>query len=118
MDRPVFTGTFRDGIRVTTGPSCGHPAHWHAPPYEYAAQTGGRTMSSQSLIDVLINGETRSVPAQATVSVLVREMGFDPADAKGMAVAVNDTVAPKGTWDAHAIRSGDRIEVIAAQQGG
>ena len=75
-------------------------------------------MSSESLIDVLINGETHSVPARATVSVLVREMGFDPADAKGMAVAVNDTVAPKGTWDHHAIRSGDRIEVIAAQQGG
>lgn len=75
-------------------------------------------MSSESLIDVFINGKTHSVPAQATVSVLVREMGFDPADAKGMAVAVNDTVAPKGTWDRHAIRSGDRIEVIAAQQGG
>ena len=75
-------------------------------------------MSSESLIDVLINGKMHSVPAQATVSVLVRDMGFDPAEAKGMAVAVNDTVAPKGTWDDHAIRSGDRIEVIAAQQGG
>ena len=55
-------------------------------------------MSSQSPIDVLVNGKMHSVPAQATVSVLVRDMGFDPADAKGMAVAVNDTVAPKGTW--------------------
>lgn len=75
-------------------------------------------MSSESLIDVSINGKTHSVPAQATVSVLMREMGFDPTRAKGIAVAVNDTVAPKGTWDSRAVRFGDRIEVIAAQQGG
>ncbi len=75
-------------------------------------------MDSETRIDVSINGETHSVPAQATVSALVREMGFDPARAKGIAVAVNDTVAPKGTWDSHAVRFGDRIEVIAAQQGG
>ena len=75
-------------------------------------------MASKSHIDVSVNGKKHSVPAQATVSVLMRTMGFDPAEAKGVAVAVNDTVAPKGTWDRHAIRLGDRIEVIAAQQGG
>ena len=75
-------------------------------------------MASETRIDVSINGKNHSVPAQATVSALVREMGFDPARAKGVAVAVNDTVAPKGTWDRHAIRRGDRIEVISAQQGG
>ncbi|MEJ2719938.1 MAG: sulfur carrier protein ThiS [bacterium] len=38
--------------------------------------------------------------------------------AKGLAVAVNGAVVPKGRWTDTALEAGDSIEVIHAVQGG
>ncbi len=37
---------------------------------------------------------------------------------KGIAVALNEAVIPKGKWGEQAVQSGDSIEVITAIQGG
>jgi sulfur carrier protein len=66
-------------------------------------------------MDVTVNGEARLVPAGTTVDSLVDEIG---CGRKGTAVAVNEEVVPRSTWASVEIRPGDRIEVLAAKQGG
>lgn len=36
----------------------------------------------------------------------------------GVAVALNETVVPRGLWGATTVRPGDRVEVVTAVQGG
>jgi sulfur carrier protein len=67
-------------------------------------------------ISIRVNDEPRTLPAPATVADLVRELGL--VERKGMAVAVNNTVAPRATWPAHTLADGDRVLVIRASQGG
>lgn len=67
---------------------------------------------------ILVNGEGRDVPAGGGLGDLLREMLIDPASARGIAVAVNEEVVPKQTWEEVRLRQGDRVEVITARQGG
>jgi len=39
-------------------------------------------------------------------------------DLRGLAVAVNDTVIPRTTWDAFQLKENDTITIIHATQGG
>lgn len=66
-------------------------------------------------MNLLVNGEPTTVPDDATVAQLVAALG---RDGKGLAVAVNEAVVPRSTWSAHALAPGDRVEVLAAAQGG
>lgn len=67
---------------------------------------------------ISVNGETRGVEADTSVAGLLREIGLDPRNPKGIAVAVNDEVVRKGEWETTILREGDRVEVITALQGG
>jgi sulfur carrier protein len=40
------------------------------------------------------------------------------AASAGVAVAVNDSVVPRGLWGSTSVRPGDRVEVVTAVQGG
>lgn len=65
-----------------------------------------------------INGETRQVDDERVENV---EQLLDVLDLKartGLAVAVNDTVVPRGRWSESSVQNGDRIEIIRATQGG
>ena len=65
---------------------------------------------------VTLNGAPRTVAA-ATVAALLAEL--EPAGAHaGIAVAVNGSVVPRGRWDAHELRDGDRVDLVGAVQGG
>jgi sulfur carrier protein len=66
---------------------------------------------------VLINGERRELPAGATVEVAVVESGA-PAEGRGVAVAVDGEVVPRGQWSGTPLRDGQEIEVLHAVQGG
>jgi sulfur carrier protein len=57
-----------------------------------------------------------SLPEEATVSGLVRELGF--RDRKGLAVALNGAVVPRAEWETRRIGAEDRLLVIRATQGG
>jgi sulfur carrier protein len=65
--------------------------------------------------DVVVNGDPRSFAAGATLRDIVTSL---TATADGCAVAVNDSVVPRGEWDIRAVEPGDRIEVLTAVQGG
>ena len=67
------------------------------------------------MIAVVVNGAPAEVDADATVASLVARLG---RDRRGVAVAVNEDVVPRGVWSATRLRPGDRVEVLRAAQGG
>jgi sulfur carrier protein len=69
-----------------------------------------------SMIEVEINGQKRSIAEVSTVRSLLEELGI--ADREGTAVAVNMEVVPRRTHAATPLRAGDRIEIVQAVGGG
>jgi len=63
----------------------------------------------------MVNGAGRSLPAGTTLADLVRVVTDQE---RGLAVAVNGEVVPRGGWPATPLRDGDRVEVLSAAQGG
>lgn len=66
---------------------------------------------------ITVNGEPRALPAGATAAEVVRALGRDTTRS-GVALAVNGTVVPRARWDDAVLADGDRVEVVAAVQGG
>lgn len=71
---------------------------------------------SSAMIDVHINGESRTIPAGSTVHSLLETLGL--ADREGTAVAVNMEVVPRGSHPVTTLQAGDRIEIVHAVGGG
>ena len=65
---------------------------------------------------IQVNGAERALDIE-NVAALVAALGI-AADARGIAVALNGAVVPRGRWPTAALAAGDRIEVIRAMQGG
>jgi sulfur carrier protein len=79
-----------------------------------------------------VNGEARELPPGGTIADLVAVLVPGPVPAgprseatrevggtgRGIAVAVNGAVVPRGEWSATALRPGDAVEVLTAVQGG
>lgn len=66
-------------------------------------------------MNVNVNGATRQLTAEASVADAVAALTTAP---KGVAVALNGEVVPRGEWPATPLSDGDRIEVLTASQGG
>ena len=66
---------------------------------------------------MIVNGEPREVPEGTTVTGLVVELGL-PARGRGVAVAVDGEIGPRGEWETHELEPGARVEVLTAMQGG
>ena len=66
-------------------------------------------------MDVFINGEPAAVPEGATVASAIA--GMDLPD-RGIAVALDREVVPRGQWDRTVLGDGSRLEVVRAVQGG
>ena len=64
-----------------------------------------------------LNGEPRELADGATLADAVRESGASDA-ARGVAVAVDGEVVPRGEWGAMPLAEGRKVEVLAAIQGG
>ena len=67
------------------------------------------------MIAIVVNGSAAEVESGVTVAMLVGQLG---RDARGVAVAINETVVPRSSWPATALQPGDRVEVLRAAQGG
>jgi sulfur carrier protein len=65
---------------------------------------------------VTINGERRELGDGATVEVAVRAAGAP--DGRGVAVALDGEVVPRGEWATTEVREGQQVEVLHAVQGG
>ncbi|MBY8874067.1 sulfur carrier protein ThiS [Micromonospora sp. PLK6-60] len=66
-------------------------------------------------MELTVNGAGRHVPGGTSVEDLVRAV---TDQRRGLAVAVNGEVVPRGGWPATVLRDGDRVEVLSAAQGG
>jgi sulfur carrier protein len=66
---------------------------------------------------VVLNGDSREMPAGTTVADAVRSTGA-PGDGRGVAVALDGEVMPRASWATHELTEGERVEVLHAVQGG
>jgi sulfur carrier protein len=65
---------------------------------------------------ITVNGEARSHDGGA-IDQLLRALGHDP-EQPGIAVAINEEVVPRRAWGERLVMAGDRVEIVAAVQGG
>jgi sulfur carrier protein len=65
---------------------------------------------------VLLNGERRDIGEGATVESVVLAAGA--SNGRGVAVALDGEVVPRGEWATTEVRDGQQVEVLRAVQGG
>jgi sulfur carrier protein len=66
---------------------------------------------------ITVNGNPTDLAADATVAALLDHLDV-PAEARGVAVAVDAEVVPRGEWETHVVGDGAQVEVVTAVQGG
>ena len=65
---------------------------------------------------VILNGRDHGLPDGATVDAAVAASGAPSR--RGVAVAVDGEVVPRGSWTTTELREGQKVEVLQAVQGG
>jgi sulfur carrier protein len=63
---------------------------------------------------ITVNGQERDV--RGTVEDVLDALGIDAR--RGMAVAVDAEVVPRGAWATTPVSDGARVEIVTAVQGG
>ncbi len=66
-------------------------------------------------MNVVLNGEPRRLDDGATIADVLALLG---APDRGVAVAIDAEVVPRGEWDGVTLHEGSRVEVVQAVQGG
>jgi sulfur carrier protein len=66
---------------------------------------------------VVVNGEAHELPAGTTVRGLLEALEV-PGGERGVAIAVDAEVVPRGEWETTELDDGARVEVLHAIQGG
>jgi sulfur carrier protein len=66
---------------------------------------------------ITLNGEPAEVAEGTTVAALLERLDL-PAQGRGVAVAVDAEVVPRGAWPVHVVAAGAHVEVVTAIQGG
>jgi thiamine biosynthesis protein ThiS len=66
-------------------------------------------------VQIVVNGETREVPAGLEVSALLSHLGL-PADR--VAIERNLEILPRSQWVKTAVQTGDRFEIVHLVGGG
>ena len=66
---------------------------------------------------VLLNGDEARFDDGATVRTAIDHLQL-PAEGRGVAVAVDAEVVPRGEWPTHVVPEGAHVEVVTAVQGG
>ncbi|MCL6683189.1 sulfur carrier protein ThiS [Sphingomonas sp. SE158] len=72
-------------------------------------------MSTDTLLNVTVNGDSRRVGAGATIAGMLRELGIDP---KRVAVERNLAIVPKSTLEDVPVEDGDQFEIVHFVGGG
>jgi sulfur carrier protein len=66
---------------------------------------------------IILNGEPSDLRAEATIDEAIDAAGA-AASRRGVAVAVDGEVVPRGDWGQTMLADGQRVEVLQAVQGG
>src|SRR5262249_6023859 len=68
-------------------------------------------------MNVELNGDAMALPDGATVATAIEATGA-PTQQRGLAVALDGEVVPRSEWGSTPLQEGQRLEVLAAIQGG
>ena len=68
-------------------------------------------------MQALVNGQLQELDPGLTIQSLVDALQNAP-EGRGVAVALDGEVVPRGAWDRTLLREGSRVEIVAAVQGG
>lgn len=71
--------------------------------------------SSEAVLQLTVNGESRSIAAGARVADLVADLSLD---GRKIAVERNLEIVPRSQYAETALEDGDRIEIVAFVGGG
>jgi sulfur carrier protein len=64
---------------------------------------------------IVVNGQHHHLPDHATLTDVVARL---TTAARGVAVALNGSVVPRGEWHSTALVDSDQVEILTAVQGG
>ena len=68
-----------------------------------------------SLMEIVVNGETRTAPEGVDLRTLLERLEIEPSR---VAVELNREIVSKALWNTTTIRSGDRLEIVQFVGGG
>lgn len=66
-------------------------------------------------MQIVLNDKVKVIDDHSSVSLMLNQIQLEP---KGIAIAINETVVPKQSWDQHLINENDKVLIIKATQGG
>ncbi|MEO9326394.1 sulfur carrier protein ThiS [Gordonia aurantiaca] len=64
---------------------------------------------------ITVNGEPLDVTGDVSVADVVTRLGLPD---RGIAVAVDGAVVPRGSWNTETVAAGAVVEIVTAVQGG
>lgn len=64
---------------------------------------------------VRVNSKQKEIPLETSLKSLVNRLNIS---SKGIAIALNETIIPKHTWEETLLSENDDIIIIVATQGG
>jgi len=67
-------------------------------------------------MEITVNQQIYQLTDVCSVQQMLATVFAQPV--KGMAVAVNQTIVPKASWQTHLLQPGDHVIIIKATQGG
>jgi thiamine biosynthesis protein ThiS len=73
------------------------------------------SLSEPTLVEILVNGERKAVPAGLSVSALLRHFELDPAT---VAVELDRRIVRKTAWDHTGVAAGATLEIVQFVGGG
>ena len=79
------------------------------------ASAGYATCDNRGMQTIVVNGETRPLPAPGTVAALLAELGMT---GRRIAVERNGEIVPRSRHETEALVPGDRLEIVVAVGGG
>ena len=66
---------------------------------------------------IVLNGDETDLQSGATVRSAIDALSL-PAEGRGVAVAVDAEVVPRGEWESTILQEGAKVEILRAIQGG
>ncbi len=72
-------------------------------------------MSTNVQIQIVVNGETRTLPCGQTIRQLLVDLGLDPAR---VAVELDRRIVKPHDWEATSVAEGARLEIVQFVGGG
>jgi sulfur carrier protein len=75
----------------------------------------GRALRDNTGMDIVLNGDALTLGDAPTILDLLQTQGLAE---RRVAVEVNGEIVPRGRHATHALREGDRVEIVHALGGG